>query len=156
MNLECTMEREKEIQKLVNVLRKTARMAQQATWAGAEGTSASYSIDQYNRVLARLTEINPAVGAVFQPLESDVSLTVVAMASRQLAAYFEDEVKSNDSWGQTYGAAFDTDSFKDFWRQSARDIEDLGEFIRENIETWANQRKGDPTDDHTVSGDSKD
>jgi hypothetical protein len=63
------------------------------------------------------------------------------MACRQLAAYFEDEVKSGAPWERIYGAAFDTESFKDFWKQSAKDIEDLGEFIRENLETWATQRK---------------
>ena len=42
-----TRERNSE---LVNVLRKTARMAQQAAWAGQEEESAGYSVDQYNRV----------------------------------------------------------------------------------------------------------
>ncbi len=135
------MEREKEIQKLINVLRKTARLAQQASWAGQDSKSAAFSVDQYNRVLSRLVELDPNVSSVFQPLEDDESLSVVIIASRQLAAYFEDETRSSHSFGKTYGAAFDTEAFKDFWKQSARDIEDLGEFIRENLETWANQQK---------------
>ena len=135
------MERETEILKLVNVLRKTSRMAQQAAWAGNDETSAAHSVDQYNRVLKRLSDLDEHVAIVFQPLEDDTSLSVVAMACRQLAAYFEDEVKASGSWGNIYGAAFDSDSFKDFWRQSAKEIEDLGEFIRENIEAWAKQRK---------------
>lgn len=135
------MEREKEILKLVNVLRKTARMAQQAAWAGHEEESASYSVDQYNRVYQRLVELDNSVATIFDPLESEASLVVVSMACRQLAAYFEDETKKSASWGGIYGAAFDTDSFKDFWKESAKEIEDLGEFIRENLETWASQRK---------------
>ena len=135
------MERETEIKKLVNVLRKTSRMAQQAAWSGNDETSATFSVDQYNRVLKRLAELDEHVATVFHPLDDDASLSVVSMACRQLAAYFEDEVKSSASWGRIYGAAFDSDSFKDFWKQSAREIEDLGEFIRENIETWAKQRK---------------
>ena len=144
------MERDKEIQKLVNVLRRTAKMAQQADWTGEDsnGTTgdASFSVNQYNRVLARLIELEPNVEPVFAPLKEDVSHTVVAMACRQLAAYFEDEVKAGHSWGHAYGAAFDTDSFKSFWNDSAKEIEDLGEFIRENLETWANKRGGGKKD----------
>jgi len=45
-------------------------------------------------VLARLKEIDAGVGSVFDPLPAGSSLTVVAMASRQLAAYYEDELGS--------------------------------------------------------------
>ena len=68
-------------------------------------------------------------------------------AVRQLAAYYEDEVRSRHGWGRVYGAAFDSEAFQDFWRQSARDVEDLGEFIRENVETWADWRKHKHTED---------
>ena len=37
---------------------------------------------------------------------------------------------------------FDARAFKEFWRKSAHDIEDLGEFIRESISEWMRQRKG--------------
>jgi len=137
------MERDKEIQKLVNVLRRTSKMAQQARWTDEScesNSGASFNVDQYNRVLARLIELEPNVEPVFPPLKKDAQLSVVAMACRQLAAYFEDEVKAGHSWGHAYGAAFDSDSFKNFWSDSAKEIEDLGEFIRENLETWANKR----------------
>lgn len=151
------MERDKEIQKLVNVLRKTARMAQQAGWTGNESTtSTSFNVDQYNRVLARLIELEPTVESVFQPLEEDASLSVIAMACRQLAAYFEDEVKVGASWGKAYGAAFDSESFKNFWSDSAKEIEDLGEFIRENLETWANKYNKKDKKTTTASDDSSD
>lgn len=136
------MEKEQEIAKLVNVLRKTSRMAQQSSWSGSEEETRAYTVSQYNRVLTRLAELDDSVNTVFQPLADDDALSVVAMACRQLAAYFEDEIKHAGSpWGKIYGAAFDNDSFKEFWKDSAKEIEDLGEFIRENIETWANNRK---------------
>ena len=135
------MEREKEIAKLVNVLRRTSRMAMQSEWTGGSQDAAAYCVDQYNRVLARLRELDAGVGAVFEPLAEGSSLTVAAMACRQLAAYYEDEVGTGATWGRGYGINFDPEPFKDFWRKSARDIEDLGEFIRESIEEWARQRK---------------
>lgn len=151
------MERDKEIQKLVNVLRRTSKMAQQAGWTGDESTNtgggATFNINQFNKVLARLIELEPNVEPVFSPLAEDASHTVVAMACRQLAAYFEDEVKAGHSWGHAYGAAFDTDSFKNFWNDSAKEIEDLGEFIRENLETWANKKGGKKGKKATAASD---
>jgi hypothetical protein len=139
------MEREKEIAKLVNVLRRTSRMALQSEWTGGGQDAAKFCVEQYNRVLARLKEIDASLATVFDPLATDSSLTVAAMACRQLAAYYEDEVGQTGPWGRAHaagGAGFDPKAFKDFWQKSARDLEDLGEFIRESIEEWARQRKG--------------
>lgn len=143
------MERDKELAKLVNVLRRTSRMALQSEWTGSSADAAKFCVEQYNRVLARLKELDAGVGAVFEPLPQDSSLTVAAMACRQLAAYYEDEVGSG-GWGEgrgvwgdpRYGAWVDKKAFKDFWNKSAREIEDFGEFIRENIEEWVQQYKG--------------
>ncbi len=144
------MEREKELLKLINVLRRTARMAMQSEWTGGKEDSAAFCTDQYNRVLTRLKELDPTVGSLFDPLPAGSSLTVVAMASRQLAAYFEDEVGSGKGFGRGYDFGFDPKMFKEFWEKSAREFEDLGEFIRESIEQWAKQRKG--TRDKTDQG----
>ncbi len=137
------MEREKEIAKLVNVLRRTSRMALHSEWTGGKEDAARFCVEQYNRVLARLKEIDQGVGTVFEPLPETSSLMVAAMACRQLAAYYEDEVGTGrgPGWGKAYGMRFDPDTFKEFWQKSARDIEDLGEYIRESIEEWIRQRK---------------
>jgi hypothetical protein len=135
------MEREKELLKLINVLRRTSRMALQSEWTGGTQDAATYCTDQYNRVLARLKEIDSSVGSVFDPLPAGSSLTVVAMASRQLAAYYEDELGPAKGFGRGYGFAIDPKMFKEFWEKSSREIEDLGEFIRESIEEWARQKK---------------
>ena len=138
------MEREKELLKLINVLRRTSRMALQSEWTGGKEDAAAYCTDQYNRVLARLKELDPGVSAVFEPLAAGSSLTVVAMASRQLAAYYEDELGPAKGFGRGYGFAVDPRMFREFWDRSAREFEDLGEFIRESIDEWL-RRKKDPT-----------
>jgi hypothetical protein len=135
------MEREKEITKLVNVLRRTSSMAIQSEWTGGKEDASVFCVEQYNRVLARLKEIDPNVGTVFQPLPAGSSHKVAAMACRQLAAYFEDEVGASQGWGRAYGVHFDPETFKEFWQKSAREIEDLGEFIRESMDEWIRQRK---------------
>ena|SRR5690349_15365602 len=138
------MEREKELLKLINVLRRTSRMALQSEWTGGKDDAAAYCVDQYNRVLARLKELDPGVSVVFEPLPAGSSLTVVAMASRQLAAYYEDELgpaKGFGGGGRGYGFAVDPRMFREFWDKSAREFEDLGEFIRESIDEWLKRKK---------------
>lgn len=136
------MEREKEIAKLINVLRRTSRMALQSEWTGGKEDAAAYCTDQYNRVLTRLKELDPGVGAVFEPLPGGSSLTVVAMAARQLAAYYEDELGPTKGFtNRGYGFAVDPRAFREFWEKSAREFEDMGEFIRESIDEWLRRKK---------------
>jgi len=135
------MERQKELIKLINVLRRTSRMALQSEWTGGKEDAAAHCTDQYNRVLARLKEMDPNLGVIFDPLPAGSSLTVVAMASRQLAAYYEDELGPAKGFGRGYGFAFDPKMFKEFWEKSAREFEDMGEFIRESIDEWLRHKK---------------
>jgi hypothetical protein len=126
---------------LIKVLRR--RRVWRCNWNGpaARKTSATFCTEQYNRVLTRLKEMDPGVGVVFEPLPAGSSLTVVAMASRQLAAYYEDELGPSKGFGRGYGFAFDPKMFKEFWEKSSREFEDMGEFIRESIDEWLRHKK---------------
>jgi hypothetical protein len=86
---------------------------------------------------------------VFEALPAGSSLTVVAMACRQLAAYYEDEVGAPKGFGRGYGFHFDPSTFKgmwdkqafkEFWENSAREFENLGEFIRKSVDEWTRQK----------------
>ena len=146
------MEREKELYKLMNVLRRTSRMALQSEWTGGKEDAAAFCTDQYNRVLARLKEIDPGVSVVFEPLPAGSSLTVVAMACRQLFAYYEDELGPTKGFSRGYGFAFDPKKFKEFWEKSAREFEDMGEFIRESIDEWLRHKKEASSEKGTKEG----
>jgi len=134
------MERAKELSKLINVLRRTSRMAMQAEWTSGNQDAAAYCVEQYNRVLARLKELDSSIGALFEPLPSSSSLTVVAMACRQLAAYFEDETGPQKGFSRGYTIGCDPKVFRDFWQKTGSEVEDLGEFIRECMNEWARAR----------------
>jgi len=137
------MEREKEISRLVSVLRQTARMAMQSEWTGGSQDASVYCVDQYNRVLNRLKELEPDMATVFAPLPPGSSLMVAAMACRQLAAYFDEEAGRGRHWGpRAHAFRFDGSTLKEIWRESAQEMEDLGEFIRESVEEWARRRRG--------------
>lgn len=143
------MEREKELAKLINVLRRTARMAIQAEWTGGKEDAAAFCVDQYNRVLARLKELDPGISVIFEPLPAGSSFSVVAVASRQLTAYYEDEVTHGKGFrrGGGYGYAFDPGKFREFWERSGREFEDIGEYIRESIDEWLRHRKASTHDE---------
>lgn len=86
------MEREQEIAKLVNVLHKIARAAAFSSWVKREADAIRFVAAQYNRVLARLKELEPTISTLFGELGEDVSPQVTRMAAQDLAAYFEDEI----------------------------------------------------------------
>ena len=136
------MDREKEIIKLVHVLQQTARMAFQSEWTGSGGNDAAkLCVDRHNRILARLMSLDPGLSAVFEMLPADSSLTAAAIACRQLASYYEDETGWSSRWKNAYSSACDPKAFKEFWHKSAKDIQDLGEYMRECAEEWARRRK---------------
>ena len=136
------MEKEKEIAKLVHVLQQTARMAFQSEWAGSgSNDAAKLCVDRHNRIFVRLKQIDPGLSEVFEPLPADSSMTAAAIACRQLASYYEDELGWSSKWKQAYDSACDPKAFKEFWRKSSRDIQDLGEYMRECAEEWARRRK---------------
>jgi hypothetical protein len=86
------VEREQEIAKLVNVLHRIARAAAFTSWIKREDDAVKFCVAQYNRVLARLKELEPAIVSLFGELSEDASPQVTRMASHDLAAYFEDEM----------------------------------------------------------------
>lgn len=80
---------EKETVKLLNVLRRIARAAGYAAWTKAGPDTTQFCVAQYNRVLARLTEIEPAIKPLFTSLNESASPEVTRIATRELLAYFE-------------------------------------------------------------------
>jgi hypothetical protein len=83
---------DRETIKLVNVLRRIARAAGYAAWVKSDPEASRFCLGQYNKVLARISELEPAIKTLFTPLPDNTSPDVVRIAARELAAYFEDEV----------------------------------------------------------------
>ena len=80
---------EQETVKLLNVLRRIARAARYAEWTRSSPDATQFCVAQYNRVLARLSELEPAVKPLFAPLSDSASPEVIRLAARELLAYFE-------------------------------------------------------------------
>ena len=90
---------ERETVKLVNVLRRIARAAGYASWIKSDPEGARFCATQYNRVLARLLELEPNLKTIFAPLAHDASPEVTRIAARELIAYFDDEASEPQAWG---------------------------------------------------------
>lgn len=135
------MEKEQELRKMINVLRQTARMAMQSEWTGSVTDAATICVERYNRILSRLKELEPTVASIFEPLAAESSLAAAAIACRQLAAYFEEEAGLSPGWAKAYAIGCDPERFKGFWRESAGDVRDFGEFIRECMDEWARRHQ---------------
>ena len=80
---------EQETVKLLNVLRRIARAAGYAAWNKSGSDATQFCVVQYNRVLARLSELEPGVKPLFTPLSESASAEVIRIAARDLLAYFE-------------------------------------------------------------------
>jgi hypothetical protein len=94
---------EKETVKLLNVLRRIARAAGYAAWTKAGPDATQFCVAQYNRVLARLSELEPAVKPLFTPLNDSASAEVIRIAARELLAYFEaDEPEFAHGFGRGF------------------------------------------------------
>ena len=89
-------ERDREVVKLTNVLHRIARAANYAAWSNAGPDAAKFCASQYNKVLARLEEIEPAVRPLFAPLPETASPHLIRLAAGELAAYFEDEAGQDE------------------------------------------------------------
>jgi hypothetical protein len=96
---------EKETVKLLNVLRRIARTAGYSAWVKSEPDAVRFCVRQYNKVLARLTELEPSLTALFTPLAEDASAEVTRIAARELLAYFEAD-EPEFSWAYNKGFAF--------------------------------------------------
>jgi hypothetical protein len=80
---------EQETGKLLNVLRRIARAAGYLAWSKAGPEATQFCVAQYNRVVARLGELEPSVKPLFTPLSDSASPEVIRIAARELLAYFE-------------------------------------------------------------------
>jgi hypothetical protein len=128
---EGKMEREQELKKLINVLHRTARSAVRVQWMHAGESEARFAVAQFNKILARLGELDPNIKTVFEPLAEDSSLTTVAMACRQVVSYYEDEVRvEEEGWPRGFAAGFKVPGCGgavDF------NLEELGNLVRDSI-----------------------
>lgn len=143
------MEREQELKKLINVLHRTARSVMRVQWMSPGESETRFAVSQYNKILARLGELDPDIKNVFEPLAEGSSLMTVAMACRQIVSYYEDEVKvEEEGWPRGFAAGFKVPGCGagvDF------NVEELGNWIRDWMQELG-RRERERRAEHKHSG----
>jgi hypothetical protein len=87
------MEKEKEISRLVGVLHQIAFVERFSIVSSKQEELSQFNSQQYNRILARLKEIEPSVENLFVELVEGTKPWVIRLAARELAEYFEEDIQ---------------------------------------------------------------
>ncbi len=90
------MEKEREISKLIRVLNQIVHTEKFSAWNEQSADISKFSATQYNRVFARLKELEPSIEGLFVEIAEDSNPRMVRMAARELAGYFEDEIAGEE------------------------------------------------------------
>jgi hypothetical protein len=88
------MEKEKEIKRLVRLLRQIACVERFSGLSSKQEELSDFNIQQYNRILKRLKEIEPAIENLFVELGEGTNRRVIRQAARELAGYFAEDFQS--------------------------------------------------------------
>jgi len=101
------MEKDQEIGKLTRILRGIARPDRFSAWREPSADAIKFNINQFNKVLIRLTELEPGVAPLFAPLPDHATMEMSRMAAHDLASYFSDEpVEREARHGRHHGFRF--------------------------------------------------
>lgn len=134
------MDQEKEIRKVIHMLRATAKAAEQAALTGAYSTGGPAFVRQYNAVLEHLKEIGVLREKLFPPLEAEVNSGEAGLLCTQLAAYLEGELPaSEEGLGQPGAHCVKESPSITIATGNIGDLgslKDLGELIRRHLPAW--------------------
>ena len=89
---------EKSIKKLVYLLQQVVNDAGLALLQNEEDDARHFCIDQYNKICARLAELDSELAGRFQPLSSRASVGMVRVAARDMAAHLIDYMHDHRRW----------------------------------------------------------
>jgi hypothetical protein len=129
-------QKQQEIRRLVNVLRRMARTARMNYFmneAGFGGKADRHSIDQYNRILDRFKTMEaPGDPSLFGPLHEEATWSNLANGS-----------EPRNPWSGVW-----TDAKSGIWIDKSAfrhgmppEMSDLGHFIREKIGEWQERKR---------------
>ena len=146
MERERETQSNKEVRRLLNVLRRMARTARMNQWTGVKENADSYSIEQYNRILERFNSLEgTGTPGLFTPLPDDATWNMLSNACRDLAAYHEDE--TNTSFKKGWNGVW-TDAHTGIWIDKTAfkhgfpaEVHELSHFVREKIAEWQDRNR---------------
>src|SRR5262245_32982811 len=136
-------EPEAELRRIVRMLEKTAKLAQDASLTGSLAGGKDFAIRSYNSVLQHLTQGDEVPAALFQPLADSASIDDVGFASAQLAEYLREGLpESQPGAGQAgrHGPMLGNDNV--FFNIGS--LGEIADLVRENLPEWLRGKRSEP------------
>jgi hypothetical protein len=136
-------EPEAELRRIVRLLEKTAKLAQDASLTGSLAGGKDFAIRSYNSVLQHLTQSGEVPAALFQPLADSASIDDVGFASAQLAEYLREGLpETAQGQGQSgHPGRILGDGNVLF---NIGSLGEIAELVRENLPEWLRGRRAEP------------
>lgn len=136
------MDPQKEIRKVIRMLRTMAETANHAALTGTFSAGGPTFLRQYNTVLEHLRDLGMLAEKLFPPLEAEVNSGEAALLCAQLAAYLEGELPTREEEGRreapTVGDASPVINItgNTLGDLSLGNLRELGELIRQHLPAW--------------------
>ncbi len=150
------MENKKEIRRIFNALEEIAKLAEHASLTGALDKGTQRCVQQYNALLDQLEDLGAIAKGLFPPLSEKATMDEVGVASKQLAAYLQEDVKEEAGpTKQVHGGGNIILNIGGKGIGTA-DLGEIGKFIREHLPNWLKgEEKEEKKEEASTSKESK-
>ena len=125
-----------EVRRLRRLLKQMYILAEHSSLTGALTGGAVDAVEQYNRILSQLEELNLTTTLLFLPLPTDAAFDRLGVASKLLESYLTEETPEGNESGSTgtshkviIGGVSGMD-----------DLKEMGRLLRENLPGFLQQR----------------
>lgn len=135
------MDPEKEIRKVIRMLRTMAETANHAALTGTFSAGGPTFLRQYNAVLEHLRDLGVLAEKLFPPLEAEVNSGEAGLLCAQLAAYLEGELPAKEEARREAPTVGDASPVINITGNTLSDLSlgnlrELGELIRQHLPAW--------------------
>lgn len=105
---------ERELKRLAAVLHQIAYDAGCALLGGGAAETARFCTAQYNRIHARIADLDPALSTLFGALPNDATAGQVRIIARALAASITEKTRTErkNAWAECFAFAWPCGSLK--------------------------------------------
>ncbi|MDX1932538.1 MAG: hypothetical protein SFU56_08030 [Capsulimonadales bacterium] len=135
------MEKQPEIGRYRRLLKQISKIATEASMTGALSDGNPVAIEQYNRILERLSAKGFDPDGLFPPLPEDASFDRVGVAAEMLSAYLVEDEGESPATRLPNIVIGNLGSLSELEK-----LKDLGKQIRENLPEWMREKEAGDAD----------
>jgi len=133
-----------ELRRLRRMLKQMHSLSEHASLTGALSEGATDAVQQYNRILRRLEDLNVVTAGIFSILPADASFDRLGVLSKLLEGYLADEIPDSGKEGREGGGHKIIIGSNLGEINGLEELKDLGRIIRENLPEFLRKRSEAP------------